>query len=60
MAEPVYGRLARLGHLAGPARSREKVEAGADLSITLHRSIETSKGTKDGVSQALAAGFRSI
>ena len=34
------------------------VEAGADLCIALHRSIETSKRTKDCVRQALAAGIR--
>jgi hypothetical protein len=33
------------------------VEAGADLCIALHRSIEVSKGTKDCVRQALAAGI---
>ena len=33
------------------------VEAGADLCIALHHSIETSKGTKDCVRQALAAGI---
>jgi hypothetical protein len=33
------------------------VQAGADLCIALHRSIETSKGTKDCVRQALAAGI---
>jgi hypothetical protein len=31
------------------------VEAGADLCIALHRSIETSKGKKDCIRQALAA-----
>jgi hypothetical protein len=30
---------------------------GADLCIALHRTIETSKGTKDCVRQALAAGI---
>jgi hypothetical protein len=33
------------------------VEAGADLCIAVHRAIETSKGTKDCVRQALAAGI---
>jgi hypothetical protein len=41
----------------GPERNREMVEADADLCIALHRSIETSKGTKDCVRQALAAGI---
>jgi YspA, cpYpsA-related SLOG family len=47
----------RLGNIAGPNRNREMVEAGADLCIAHHRSIETSKGTKDCVRQALAAGI---
>ncbi len=38
-------------------RNRQMVEAGADLCIALHRSIETSKGTKDCVRQALVAGI---
>jgi hypothetical protein len=46
-----------LGNIAGPARNRELVQAGADLCIALHRSIETSRGTKDCIRQALAAGI---
>ena len=46
-----------LGNIAGPMRNREMVEAGADLCIALHRTIETSKGTKDCMRQALAAGI---
>jgi YspA, cpYpsA-related SLOG family len=46
-----------LGNVAGPARNREMVEAGADLCIALHRALETSIGTKDCVRQALAAGI---
>jgi hypothetical protein len=33
------------------------VKTGIDLSVASHRSIETSKGTKDSVLQALAAGI---
>ena len=33
------------------------VQAGADLCIALHRRLEASKGTKDCVRQALAAGI---
>jgi hypothetical protein len=33
------------------------VNAGADLCIALHRTLETSKGTKDCIRQALAAGI---
>jgi hypothetical protein len=34
------------------------VEAGADLCVALHRELKTSKGTKDCVRQALAAGIK--
>jgi hypothetical protein len=54
--EPHLANWKSLANLAGPERNREMVEAGADLCIALHRSIETSKGTKDCVCQALAAG----
>jgi hypothetical protein len=46
-----------LGNVAGPARNREMVQAGADLCVAFHRTIETSKGTKDCIRQALAAGI---
>ena len=46
-----------LGKLAGPERNREMVASGPDLCIALHRQIEASKGTKDCVRQALAAGI---
>jgi hypothetical protein len=57
VAEPHLADWKGLGNIAGPERNREMVEAGADLCIDLHRSIETSKGTKDCVRQALAAGI---
>jgi hypothetical protein len=57
VAEPHLADWKGLGNIAGPERNREMVEAGADLCIALHRSIETSKGTKDCVRQALAAGI---
>ena len=41
----------------GPARNREMVKAGADLCLAFHRSLATSKGTKDCARQALAAGI---
>jgi len=50
-------RLKGLRDIAAPARNREIVEAGADLCIAHHRTLETSKGTKDCVRQALAAGI---
>ena len=46
-----------LGNVAGPTRNREMVEAGAALCVALHRRIGASKGTKDCVRQALAAGI---
>jgi hypothetical protein len=55
--EPHLADWKGLGNIAGPTRNREMVEAGADLRIALHRSIETSKGTKDCERQALAAGI---
>ena len=55
--EPHVAYWKGLGNIAGPARNREMVEAGTDLCIALHRSIETSNGTKDCVRQALAAGI---
>jgi hypothetical protein len=57
VAEPHVADWKGLGNVAGPARNREMVEAGADLCIALHRTLETSKGTKDCVRQALAAGI---
>jgi hypothetical protein len=55
--EPHLADWKGLGNVAGPARNREMVQAGADLCVALHRSIETSKGTRDCVRQALAAGI---
>jgi hypothetical protein len=46
-----------LVNIAGPKRNQEMVQAGADLCVALHRSIEASKGTKDCVRQAMAAGI---
>jgi copper homeostasis protein CutC len=55
--EPRPARWNELGRKAGPVRNAAMVAAGADLCIALHRSIEASKGTKDCVRQALAAGI---
>jgi hypothetical protein len=55
--EPRLADWKGLGNVAGPARNQEMVQAGADLCIALHRSTETSKGTKDCVRKALAAGI---
>jgi hypothetical protein len=45
-----------LGNIAGPARNREMVKAGADLCVAPHRDLAASKGTKDCVRRALTAG----
>jgi hypothetical protein len=47
VAEPHLADWKVLANLAGPTRNREMVQAGADLCIALHRSIETSRGTRD-------------
>jgi hypothetical protein len=57
VSEPHLADWRGLGNIAGPQRNREMVESGADLCIALHRSIETSRGTKDCIRQALAAGI---
>ncbi len=45
------------GKAAGPKRNAEMVAAGADLCIAVHRDLSGSKGTRDCVRQALAAGI---
>ena len=55
--EPHLADWNGLGNVAGPARNREMVQAGADLCLALHRTLETSERTKDCVRQALAAGI---
>ena len=47
----------RLGPRAGPARNAAMIVAGADLCIAVHPNIDVSRGTKDCVRQALAAGI---
>jgi hypothetical protein len=56
-AEPHLADWKGLGNVAGPARNAEMVQSGIDLCVAFHRSIQTSKGTKDCVKQALAAGI---
>jgi hypothetical protein len=55
--EPHLADWKGLGNIAGPRRNQEMVQAGADLWVALHRSIETSKVTRDCVREALAAGI---
>jgi YspA, cpYpsA-related SLOG family len=50
--EPHLADWKGLGNIAGPKRNQEMVQAGADLCVALHRSLESSKGTKDCVRQA--------
>jgi hypothetical protein len=56
--EPHLADWKGLGNIAGPTRNREMVAAGADLCVALHRSLESSRGTKDCIRQAIAAGIR--
>jgi hypothetical protein len=56
-AEPHLADWKGLANVAGPERNREMVESGADLCIAFHRTLATSKGTKDCVRRALAAGI---
>jgi YspA, cpYpsA-related SLOG family len=55
--EPHLADWRGLGYIAGPARNREMVQAGADLCVAVHRSLASSKRTKDCVRHALAAGI---
>ena len=57
VAEPHRADWKGLGNVAGPARNRAIVRSGADMCIAVHGSLATSKGTKDCVRQALAAGI---
>jgi ABC-type sugar transport system substrate-binding protein len=47
----------RYGKKAGPLRNQEMVDAGADFVIAVHRSLAWSRGTRDLVIRALAAGI---
>jgi hypothetical protein len=55
--EPHAPDWASFGDAAGPKRNAEMVATQPDLCVALRRSIETSRGTKDCVKQALAAGI---
>jgi hypothetical protein len=57
VAEPHLADSKALGNVAGPARTRATVGSGADMCIAVHGSLATSKGTKDCVREALAAGI---
>jgi hypothetical protein len=47
----------KFGKRAGPLRNQEMVDAGADFVIAVHRSLARSRGTKDCVQRAMAAGI---
>jgi ABC-type sugar transport system substrate-binding protein len=55
--EPHPAEWGKHGRAAGPIRNGEMVIAGAALCLAVHRKLATSKGTKDCVKQALAAGI---
>jgi hypothetical protein len=42
---------------AGPIRNQAMVDAGAAMSLAFHRAISASKGTRDCVRRAIAAGI---
>jgi hypothetical protein len=55
--EPHPAEWRRLGNKAGPIRNQEMVDAGAELYIAFHRTLNTSRGTKNCIIQALEAGI---
>jgi hypothetical protein len=55
--EPHPARWRELGNGAGPVRNGEMVAAGAALCVAVHRDLKASRGTKDCVRKALAAGI---
>jgi hypothetical protein len=54
--EPHPADWDRLGKGAGSRRNREMIDSVIDLCVALHRSLATSKGTKDFVRQAIEGG----
>jgi hypothetical protein len=55
-AEPQLADWKGLSNIAGPQRDQEMVQAGSDLRIEFRRTLATSKGTKNCIRQAIAAG----
>jgi hypothetical protein len=56
-AEPRVADWRGLGNIAGPARNKQMVESGIDLCVAFHRTLSTSRGTKDCVRLAPAAAI---
>jgi hypothetical protein len=46
------------GRSAGPIRNRKMLDTKPDLVIAFHEDIESSKGTKDCVNEALRRGIQ--
>jgi hypothetical protein len=55
--EPHPADWKQLGNKTGPIRNQEMIEAGAELCIAFHRTLNTSRGTKNCVTQSLEAGI---
>jgi hypothetical protein len=55
--EPHAARWHEQGNRAGPIRNAAMVAAGANFCIAVHRSLAWSRGTRDLVERALAAGI---
>lgn len=55
--EPHPALWSKYGPSAGPRRNSDMVALGADFCIAVHRRLASSKGTRDAVTKALAAGI---
>jgi hypothetical protein len=55
--EPYPAEWIHHGAAAGPIRNGRMVKAGARFVLAVHRFLANSKGTKDCVRQAMAAGI---
>ena len=55
--EPHFAQWHEFGKSAGPRRNGEMVAAGAELCLALHRSLASSKGTRDCTQRCLDAGI---
>lgn len=55
--EPYPADWTKHGKAAGPIRNREMVASGITFVVAVHRRLVGSRGTRDCVRQALAAGI---